>query len=181
MIGIDCLCFVTPKGELNGSPCVGVSRSEKGPKGQYLLDLVVRPGAKLQISALPVGWIYDAKNTDQGLLVRLFDTTGRPNDHGFVLKIEAPKLPATPPVPEFATSVRGELGAGELASDREPIMAETAAPPATSDAATTTTEEETTSAAGDDAGSTKTSVVDDDESPVTRSGGSSSSSSKRRR
>ena len=180
MIGIDCLCFVTPKGELNGSPCVGVTKSEKSGKGQYLLDLVVRPGAKVQISALPVGWIYDAKNTDQGFLVRLFDTTGRPNDHGFVLKVEAPKMPATPPVPEFATTVRGELGPAELASEREPILAETAAPPqADDDAPTTTTEEEPN--AGDDAGSVKTSVVDEDEPPPTRGGSSSSSSSKRRR
>lgn len=180
MIGIDCLCFVTPKGELNGSPCVGVTKSAKGGKGQYLLDHAVRAGAKVQVSALPIGWIYDAKATDQGLLVRLFDATGRPNDHGFVLKIEAaPKL-STLPVPEFSTSVRGELGPAELASDREPILAETAAPPATS-----ATSDETSSTAGDDAGetTTTTSVVDDDEPPVTRSGSSSSSSStsKRRR
>ena len=179
MIGIDCLCFVTPKGELNGSPCVGVTKSAKGAKGQYLLDLVVRPGAKVQISALPVGWIYDAKNTDQGFLVRLFDNTGRPNDHGFVLKVEAPKMPATPPIPEFSTSVRGELGPAALASEHEPILAETAAPPATDDDAANTTSEET-SAAGDDAGTVKTSA-DDDEAPITRGGSSSSSSSSKRR
>lgn len=175
MIGIDCLCFVTPKGELNGAPCVGVTKIEKGGKGQYLLDHAVRAGTKVQVSALPIGWIYDAKSTDQGLLVRLFDAAGRPNDHGFVLKIEAPKMPATPPVPEFSTSVRGELGPGELPSDNEPILAETAAPPA--EDAPTTVE---TSVAGD-AGDTTTTSTDDDEAPITRSGSSSSSSSSKRR
>lgn len=177
MIGIDCLCFVTPKGELNGSPCVGVTKSAKGGKGQYLLDHAVRPGAKVHVSALPKGWIYDAKNTDQGLLVRLFDATGRPNDHGFVLKIEAPKLPEAPPVPEFATSVRGALGPGELPSEHEPILAETAAPPAEDAPAVVV---DTAELVGDDAGETTTST-DDDEAPATVTRGGSSSSSKRRR
>lgn len=175
MIGIDCLCFVTPKGELNGSPCVGVTKSAKGGKGQYLLDHAVRAGAKVQVSALPTGWIYDAKNTDQGLLVRLFDATGRPNDHGFVLKVEAPKIPTTAPVPEFATSVRGELGPGELASDREPILAETASPPAEEDAPAVVVETETT-----DAGESTTST-DEDEAPATVSRGASSSTSTSKR
>lgn len=179
MIGIDCLCFVTPKGELNGSPCVGVTKIAKGAKGQYLLDHAVRAGAKVQVSALPIGWIYDAKNTDQGLLVRLFDATGRPNDHGFVLKIEAPKVTATLPVPEFSTSVRGELGQGEAppASTTEPITATTTPP------AETATEviDVTTSAGDDDAGETRATSTDDDEAPVTRGGSSSSSSTSKRR
>ena len=166
MIGIDCLAFVSIRGHLTASPTVGVTKVEKGGRGLYLLDHVVRPGAKVQVSALPRGWVHDVKQTEHGLLVRIFDTTARPNDHGFVLKIESPKTPATlppaAPVPEFSTSVRGELGPGDAPSATEPILATTAA----DDAPTTSPE-------------TPAATSDDDEEPAT-SFRSSASKSKRK-
>ena len=115
MIGIDCLCFVTPKGDLVGAPHVGVSKVAKSGKGCFLLDHQVRTGAKVKVSALPDGWVHDWRNTEQGLLVRVFDRSARPADHGFALVIESPPTPETLPVPAFSTSVRGELGPGDVA------------------------------------------------------------------
>lgn len=127
MIGIDCLAFVSPKGEIKGPPTVGVTKVEKRGNGVFLLNHQLRPGAKVQVSSLPNGWVHDWQATDQGLLVRVYDRTARLADHGFVLKVEAPKEPATlppaAPVPEFTTTVRGALGAGE--EPKEPILAST--------------------------------------------------------
>lgn len=127
MIGIDALAFVTPKGEALGAPRCGVTKITHPGRGQYLFDLVVRPGAKVQISALPKGYPHDWTQTEQGLLVRVYDQTGRPVDHGFALKIESPKAPSQPPVAAFATTVRGELAptTDPPPSMREPILAMT--------------------------------------------------------
>ena len=129
MIGIDVLAFVTPKGEALGAPRCGVTKITHPSRGQYLFDLVVRPGAKVQISALPKGFPHDWTQTEQGLLVRVYDTAGRPVDHGFALKIESPKAPSQPPVPEFSTTLRGEHPPSTPPpSMREPILAMTEGP-----------------------------------------------------
>lgn len=132
MLGIDLLAIVSVKGTLAGSPSTGVDRVEKGGRGIYLVGHRPRPGAKIQISALPKDHAHDVSIVEQGIMVRVYDRAGRPADHGFIIKIEAPKAPTTMPppavVPEFTTSVRGELGAGEEPpSASEPILATTAA------------------------------------------------------
>lgn len=130
MIGIDALAFVTPKGEALGAPRCGVTKITHAGKGHYLfVDLVVRPGAKVQISALPKGYPHDWQQTDQGLLVRVYDATSKPVDHGFALKIESPKAPSQPPALEFSTTLRGaHPPSTPPPSMREPILAMTEGP-----------------------------------------------------
>jgi len=96
MIGIVCMCFVNPRGDLVGSPRVGVSKVERRGTGGYLLDVRPSAAATVRISALPPGYQARWSVVDRGMKVEVFDQRGYPADHGFALVIEALEAPPTP-------------------------------------------------------------------------------------
>jgi hypothetical protein len=86
---VFCLCFVTPRGEFVATR-VGVSKVEKRGRGSFLLNTQPPAGADVRISALPHGFVARWGRVDQGLAINLFDSKGRPADHGFALVIDRP-------------------------------------------------------------------------------------------
>ncbi len=96
MIGIACMCFVSARGELVGSPRVGVSKVQRRGRGAFLLDARLPPGAAVRISALPPGYHARWAPAEPGIKVEIFDHQAKSADHGFALVIEAPEVPPTP-------------------------------------------------------------------------------------
>ena len=113
MVGIDCICMVSPRGELVGTPCTGVTKAQKGGKGVFWLDHRVRAGAKVKISGVPKGASTEWAPADGGLQIRVNDASGRPLDHGFVLCIEAPDVPEL--IPYYQYVAQGLLSMDESA------------------------------------------------------------------